>query len=210
MKRVAISIACTLLWLLLAQAPSLGASPASPADQTSVSGEHAAERSVIPSHKEALIPAATTLIVFAFLLAVLGKFAWGPIASGLKSREDKIRKDIADAEASRRNAEATLKQYNDQLATAEGRIRDMLNKAQVDGEKLATNIRMQAQQEAEEAKERATRDIEASKNAAIREVHAQTADLATSIASKILRRNLNADDQRELVKQSLDQLQTIK
>jgi F-type H+-transporting ATPase subunit b len=86
----------------------------------------------------------------------------------------------------------------------------MLAKAQSDGEKLATNIRMQAQQEAEEAKERAQRDIEASKNAAIAEIRNETAELATSIASKILRRNLNPDDQRQLVKESLEQLQTIK
>ena len=38
--------------------------------------------------------------------------------------------------------------------------------------------------------------------------YAQAADLSTNIASKILRRNLNADDQRELVNQSLEQLQT--
>ena len=67
---------------------------------------------------------------------------------------------------------------------------------------------MQAQQEAEEAKERAVRDIEASRRAAVAEIHAQAAELSTNIAEKILRRNLNADDQRELVRQSLEQLGT--
>ena len=68
---------------------------------------------------------------------------------------------------------------------------------------------MKAQQEAEESKEHATREIEAAKQTALTEIYAQTANLATSIAEKIIRRNLNADDQRDLVDQSLKQLQSV-
>jgi F-type H+-transporting ATPase subunit b len=155
-------------------------------------------------------PAIWTIVIFVVLLALLIPTAWKNVLIGLKQREQRIRSDIADAEAARAKAEATLREYNNQLASAENRVREMLAKAQADGEKLATNIRMQAQTEAEEAKERAQRDIEASKNAAIAEIRQETAELATSIASKILRRNLNPDDQRQLVKESLEQLQTIK
>src|SRR5688572_32332046 len=95
-----------------------------------------------------IIPALTTLAIFVLLLVVLGKFAWGPIVVGLKAREDKIRKDIADAEAARARAEATLAEYNTQLATAEGKIREMMAKASADAERVTTNLRMQAQQEA--------------------------------------------------------------
>lgn len=157
-----------------------------------------------------MAPAITTLIVFVALLLVLSKFAWGPIASGLKAREDKIRADIADAEAARAKAEATLKEYSTRLAAAEESIREMLNKASADGEKLATNIRMKAQAESEEIKDRAAKEIEASKDAAIRDFREYAADFATMAAEKIIRRNLNAADQAELVRQSLDQLQTVK
>lgn len=169
----------------------------------------AVERSVIPSPREALIPAVTTLIVFALLLAVLGKYAWGPIAGGLRAREERIRRDIADAEAARAKAEGTLRDYNQQLATAEGKIRDMLAAATADGERIAANLRSQAQTESEEIKNRANREIEAAKDQALAEVYEQTAHLATSVAEKILRRNLNADDQRDLVSRSLEQVQTI-
>ena len=156
-----------------------------------------------------LIPAVTTLIIFCLLLAILGKYAWGPIASGLKAREEKIRRDIADAEAARARAEETLRQYNAQLAAAEERVRELLGKATADGERLATNIRMKAQQESEEIKERANRDIEASRDAAVRQVREEAVSVAIAAAEKILRRNLNPDDQRDLVRGSLDQLETI-
>src|SRR5438270_12138271 len=68
---------------------------------------------------QGLISGIVTIVVFLVLVAVLGKYAWGPILSGLKAREEKIRKEIADAEATRAKAEATLREYSQQLATAE-------------------------------------------------------------------------------------------
>lgn len=158
---------------------------------------------------EGLITGITTLIVFLFLVVVLGKFAWGPISTGLKAREDKIRKDIEEAEAARARAEKTLAQYNTQLAAAEEKVRQLLATAGADAEKLATNVRMKAQADAEEIKERATKDIEAARDAAVADFRQYAAEVATSAAEKIIRRNLNANDQQDLVRQSLDQLQSL-
>lgn len=169
--------------------------------------EHVVEKSSLThGPSEGLITAVTTLLVFLGLLVILGKFAWGPILKGLKGREDSIRKDIAEAEAARSKSEATLRQYQDQLAKAQDEIRSLLDKAQTDGQALATRIKMQAQQEAEDAKDRATKEIDAAKKAAVTEIHDHAATLSTSIAEKILRRNLSADDQRDLVRGALDQL----
>jgi len=143
------------------------------------------------------------------MLAILYPTAWKNVLAGLKAREERIRKDIADAEAARARAEATLKEYNTQLAAAESRVRDMLAKATADGEVIAANIRTRAQQEAEDTRERAMRDIDAARDQAVAQIHEQAAVLATSVAEKILRRNLNPDDQRDLVAQSLSQVETL-
>jgi F-type H+-transporting ATPase subunit b len=147
--------------------------------------------------------------IFLVVVIILYRTAWKHVLAGLKAREDRIRKDITDAEAARAKAEQTLAQYNAQLATAEQKVRDLLTQAGVDAEKIATNVRMKAQQDAEEAKERATKEIEAAKRAALTEIYEQTADLATAVAEKIIRRNLNAQDQRDLVSQSLDEMQSL-
>lgn len=156
-----------------------------------------------------IITTLTTLVVFLGLVVILGKYAWGPIVSGLKAREDKIRKDIRDAEEGRAKSEALLKQYEAKLAAAQKEVNDLLTKATNDAQSLATSIRMNAQQEATEAKDRATKDIEAAKNQAVAEIHQYTANLATSVAEKILRRNLNADDHRDLVHSSLEQMKSV-
>jgi F-type H+-transporting ATPase subunit b len=178
-------------------------------NHAAAAGEAHGDPSLLPTVNEALITAVTTLIVFGLLVFILGRFAWGPIASGLKAREDKIRKDIADAEAARAKAEATLREYNTKLATAEGQIREMLSKATADAENIATNIRARAQQESEEIKERANKDIESARDQAIGQIHNEAVNLATNIAEKILHRNLNPDDQRDLLARSLEQLQSI-
>ena len=162
-----------------------------------------------PTSRETQLQALWVIIIFLILLIVLYFTAWKNVLAGLKSREERIRRDIADAEASRTKAETTLRDYNQQLATAEGKIRDMLAKATADGERIATNLRMQAQQESEEIKNRATREIEASRELAVAEFRQYAADVATAVAEKILRRNLNADDQRDLVSRSLEQVGTI-
>jgi F-type H+-transporting ATPase subunit b len=147
------------------------------------------------------------IIIFVILLAILYPTAWKNVLAGLKKREERIRTDIAEAEAARAKADATLREYNAQLATAEKKVRDLMSQAATEAEKISAGIRMHAQQEAEEIKEKAIKDIDASRKQAIAEIYEQAANLSTSIAEKILRRNLNVDDQRELVNESLRQLQ---
>lgn len=190
--------------------PAAAHSTAAHADTPHAAGHTEAEPQLLNGPREALITALTTLIVFVALVAILGKAAWGPIAKGLQDREDKIRRDIEEAESARARAEATMKEYQAQLATAESKVREMMVKANADAEQIATNVRARAQREAQEAKENATREIDAARRDAVRQVHEQAAVLATGVASKILKRNLNADDQRDLVASSLDQLETIK
>lgn len=163
----------------------------------------------IPPSKDTIMTSVWVIIIFVVMLAILYPTAWKNVLAGLKAREERIRKDIADADAARARAEVTLKEYNTQLASAEGRVRDMLAKAAADGEAIAAGIGARAQQEATATRERAMRDIDAARVNAVAQIHEQAAVLATTVAEKILRRSLNADDQRDLVAQSLDELQTV-
>ena len=149
------------------------------------------------------------LVIFLVMSSILYKTAWKNVLAGLKGREERIRNDIAQAEAARLKAEASLKDYNAQLAKAEGRAQEILAQATKDALVLADKIRSDADKAATERSERAARDIEAASKQALREVYTQAANLSTSIAEKILRRSLNANDQQDLVAQSLEQVETV-
>src|SRR3954469_25770004 len=65
------------------------------------SGEE--EGSLLPDFqkRETWMSALWVVIIFLVLLAVLYPTAWKNVLAGLKAREDRIRKDIAEAEATR-------------------------------------------------------------------------------------------------------------
>ena len=96
------------------------------------------------------------VIIFVVLLVILYPTAWKNVLAGLKKREERIRQDIADAEAAAQARRGDAERVQRAARDRREQVRDMLAKATADGEQLATNIRMQAQQEAEEIKERAT------------------------------------------------------
>jgi F-type H+-transporting ATPase subunit b len=171
-----------------------------------VAEQGAKQVSILPTDKKDLSTAITTLVVFVLLLLILGKFAWGPILRGLNDREARIKKDLADAENARKAAETRLAEYQKQLADAEAKVRDLFAKATSDAEAAGTRIRMQAQSESEALKDRATKEIEEAKSRAIAQLHAEAANLATTIAGKILRRNITESDQSELIRSSLAEL----
>jgi F-type H+-transporting ATPase subunit b len=215
-KRLILAIAllgwlATPALLRASEAPTAGEAHATEGHAAEGHGDaHEASAPLLPdpSNRSDQLQALWVLIIFIVLLMVLYPTAWKNILAGLKKREERIRADIADATAARRKAEEALAEYNQKLASAESQMRDILSKAAADAEKLSTQMKMTAQQEVEEIRERATRDIEAARKAALSDIYAQAAELSTSIASKILRRNINADDQRDLVNSSIQQFST--
>jgi len=213
MKKLALILAAVAMMLLNGAALSLAAAPAGDqAHSAEAAGGHGAPGELVPisehAQKQAFAQAVWVLIIFLMVLAILYPTAWKGVLNGLKTREQRIRNDIAEAEAARAKAEQTLAEYNRQLASAEERVREMLAKAQADGERLASTIREKATQEAETIKSRALSEIEEARKSAIAQVHSEAAEISTAIAEKIIRRNLNADDQRDLVRASLEQLES--
>jgi F-type H+-transporting ATPase subunit b len=149
------------------------------------------------------------LVSFTLVLIILYKTAWKNVLESLHGREARIQGSIRQAEEAQAKAEAALKEHAARLAGAEEQIRQMLGKATADAEKIAANIRAQTQAENEAERESTRKEIEAAKRDAIRQVYEQTADLATTVASRIIGRNLNPQDQQDLVKETLGQLQEM-
>jgi F-type H+-transporting ATPase subunit b len=169
-------------------------------------------KQLVPEHggwSQAIVTAIWTIVIFVIMLIILYPTAWKQVLAGLKAREERIRKDISDAEASRTKAEATLREYSARLATAEKQVQDMIAKAVQQAEAVAAQIKAQTQKETDEARQRTQRELESATRQAVSDFKDRAADISTSIAEKIIRRNLNADDQRELVNRSLEQLQSV-
>jgi F-type H+-transporting ATPase subunit b len=171
--------------------------------------EHALEEAPNPANFQ-VAPFITAIVLFITVVLILNKVAWPPILKALQDREDKIRTDIEHAQGARSQAERALQEYQKALAEARNEAAKMLDEAKVEQQRLAAQLRAKTDAEISAMRDSATRDIEAAKRSAIADIYSNMADTATSIASKILERELNPADQAQLVEASLGQLDTVR
>ena len=215
------SITHSLRLLLLAVVVAVGlvafAPPAATQEHTPASaaqpasGEHELPKAeMVPPVEQGIVPAVVSLVVFALVLAIAGVAVWPKIAGGLTDRENKIRSEIEGAEMARQQAKDALEQYQKSLADARAEANKMLEATRAQQAVLAADLRAGAEKELSEMRERAKRDIESAKRAAVAELYEHASGLGAMIASKILKREVNANDTNGLVEESLRQLQTSK
>lgn len=156
-----------------------------------------------------MVPFISTLVAFGIVYFILSSKVWPVINKALDAREQKIRSEIDEAEAARKQANAALQEYEKALAEARTEAGKILDQAKQEQQKVAAQLKSQTEAEIVSMKEAAARDIDAAKRAAISEIYSEMASTSTAIASKILQRELNANDQQALVEQSLGELQAV-
>ena len=110
------------------------------------------------------------------------------------------------AEHAAREAAATLQEYENKLAEAQSETARMIEQGKADAQKIAAGIKQQAETDINQMRRRAEADIAAAKQQALNELYAQTADLATSVAGRILQREIAAGDHEKLIEESLKAL----
>ena len=146
-----------------------------------------------------------TMVVFLLLVALLGKFAWGPISQGLDKREQHIATMIADAERNAKETQLRLHELEARLAAQAEEARQALSAARREGEIVKEKLVGEAQAAAQAEKDRALDDIRAAKNAALREIAQKSVNTAVDLAKSLIHREVNAGDHAQLIKDSLAQ-----
>ena len=146
-----------------------------------------------------------TFIMFLMRLAILWKFAWGPIAAALDKREANIRKDIDDAEAARVKAEQMLAAHAEKLDQVQDEVREIIAEARRDADHTKQEIITTAQTEAEATKNRAISEIDRAKDAALRELFDTMAAQVTGATEHVLGRSLTSEDQQRFIQEALSQ-----
>ena len=101
-----------------------------------------------------------TVLIFAILLAVLWKFAWGPISAGFDLREQKIADNIAAAEQCNVDAKHLLAEYEAKLAAAREEVRGILDEARRDAEHAGQELIAKARADAQAEVQRGKHEIE--------------------------------------------------
>jgi F-type H+-transporting ATPase subunit b len=146
-------------------------------------------------------------ITFLVVLFLLSKFAWKPIMSSLKEREETIEGALRAAEQAKSEM-MKLKADNEKLLNEARAERDsMMKKAQQTAEAIIEEAKEKASTESSKIVENARLAINAERQAAIQDIKKQVASLSIEIAEKILRNQLREERaQRELVNQLVNEV----
>jgi F-type H+-transporting ATPase subunit b len=145
-----------------------------------------------------------SLVVFLLLLAILYKFAWGPIAEGLDKRERRIAENIEAAERAGEEARRTMAEYQAKLASAADEVRAMLDEARRDAENTKQEIVAEARTAAAAEHDRQMREIRTATDSALKQLAENSATLATELAGKIIRQKLNPQDHQKLIREAVE------
>jgi len=151
-----------------------------------------------------------TIVTFLVLVGLLAKFAWRPLLDALDRREKLIAKAIDDAEKARADLERVRQDATKILADARVEGEALVARSRAAADRLGEELRQKASAEAAGILKKAEREIQLETTRAVEQVRREAVELSVAIASKILHRNVSAEDNRALIEDSLRQLDTTR
>ncbi|BCU52846.1 F-type H+-transporting ATPase subunit b [Staphylococcus auricularis] len=140
-----------------------------------------------------------TLFTFLVLLALLKKFAWGPLKDIMDQRQNDINKDIDDAEQAKLNAQKLEEENNQTLKATQQEVQKILEDAKLQAREQQEQIIHEANTRANGMIETAQNEINSQKERALADINNQISQLSVSIAAKVLNKEISEEDQKALV-----------
>ena len=135
------------------------------------------------------------------LLALVRKFLWKRVMAVLDARKQEI-DGLYDAAGKDRDEAAQMKQeYTARMAGAREEADRLVKNAVDNAQRRGDDIVSQAQAEAAHMKQKAESEIEQEKRKAYSELMGEISGMAADIAGRMVEREINPDDHRELVEE---------
>ena len=125
-----------------------------------------------------------TLVVFAILVFILGKYAWGPILGAVEAREKGIQSALDEAAERNEEAAKLLAEHKEQLADARRQANELIAEGKAAGENVRKEIEEKARSEAQSIIERARAEIERERDAAIAQLRVFISYLCNNITQQ--------------------------
>lgn len=148
-----------------------------------------------------------TLITFGVLLLLLNRFAWKPLLRALDERRDAIRQSLDEAEQARQQSQQASEEAERILGQARAEADAIIAARRADAAKLQEELHQQARTEADTIIANAQQEIRRQTDRAIAQIRGEAVDIALLVASRLIQRNLSADDNDRLIRDALKEIQ---
>ena len=147
------------------------------------------------------------IVVFAGLLIILKKFAWGPIISSIDEREKNIRDSLDKAKQAQNESKEIASEQKKILSDAKLEAASIIQKAKSTAEELSNKIKQDGLEEKSRIVDSGLKEIEAAKQSAIADLKKKTADMALEIAGKLIGQSMDDNKHREYVDNLINEIE---
>jgi F-type H+-transporting ATPase subunit b len=147
-----------------------------------------------------------TIATFLALAWLLRKYAWQPLLKALDERQKTIASAVENSRLAREQLEKAQEQAGQVLAQARTDAEALFVQARADAGQFRQEQREKAAAEAETITKNAERQIQRETAKAVEAIRREAVDLSVTMASKLIRRQVSAQDQEALLQESLKEI----
>ena len=116
---------------------------------------------------------------------------------------------LAEAQRARTEGQQMRAELQKEMSGAQDKVRQLMEEARRDAQRAKDEMITDARKEIQGERERLQREIGLARDQALQELWTQTAQLATLVSAKAIRRQLNIEDHRRLVDEAIAELRTV-
>lgn len=145
-----------------------------------------------------------SVITFLIVFVILRWKAWGPLMQALDDREAQIRDSLNKAEKITQEQEKSTQKNEAILTQAREEAKDIVIQAKEAGEKLKLKLEENGRTKYDEFLSNATAQIETEKQKALNDVKKMVIEIAISASEKVIKRNLNNEDNKKMIQNTVD------
>lgn len=149
-----------------------------------------------------IVTICNTLITF----LIVKKFLFGPVRKMLATRSEEVQAMYDQAETDRKEAAAMKKDYTESMANAKQEAAEITQSATRRATARSEEILAEATRQAVDLKKKAEQSIEQERKKAMNEIKDEIAGLSVMIASKVVEKDINADDHKRLIEDFIDKV----
>jgi F-type H+-transporting ATPase subunit b len=137
-----------------------------------------------------------TIINIGILFFVLKKVLFKPVSKFMENRRAAVQNSIEQAEKDRSQAKEVLEQYQEKLKTVDAEGAELIRSAREKAKQESDRIIAEGKAEADHLLEHTRKQLAAEQQAAMTLFRAEAAALVISASSRLLQRELTAEDSR--------------
>ncbi|WP_350343527.1 F0F1 ATP synthase subunit B [Proteinivorax tanatarense] len=140
------------------------------------------------------------IIIYLLLRWLLFK----PVNKVLDDRSQRIKRDIETAEAKRKDAEQTQKEFEEKMAKASEKAQSIIDEAVKKGQEKQEELIEEGKKEHNKLLKRARHEIELERNKAIAQLKDEISTMSINVAEKIVKHSMSTEESNRLVSEVIE------